>query len=180
MSGPEYGPAWAQRRRTRGDVLGLGLFGGGEAVTASSAKITTAVHKTGRTKREMPDPCTQRKGSERRADAEDVSLPMNVLRKRNCGCEIHSLGCFVAVAQSLAFDATRVIIQQRLLRYSSASDYMKKSLSNLEATLRRLINLQQHKLVPRIPPDQNGLLVCRDVFLYLMHVPASTYIQMVL
>jgi hypothetical protein len=57
---------------------------------------------------------------------------------------------------------------------------MKKSLPGLEETLRRLINLQQHKLVPRFPPDQNGLLVCKDVFLYLMHVPASTYIQMLL
>jgi hypothetical protein len=57
---------------------------------------------------------------------------------------------------------------------------MKKSLPGLEAALRRLIDLQQHKLVPRFPPDQNGLLVCREVFLYLMHVPASTYIQMLL
>jgi hypothetical protein len=99
------------------------------------------LYKINRTKRDMPDPCTQRKGSERRADAEDVSLLMNVLMKsRNCGCEIHGLGCFAAVAQSLGFDATRIIIQRRLLRYSSASDYMKKSLSNLEETLRRLIS----------------------------------------
>jgi hypothetical protein len=131
----------------------------------------------------MPDPCTQRKGiSERRADAEDVSLLAYgcAYEKELRLCEIHGLGCFAAVAQSLGFDATRIIIQQRLLRYSSASDYMKKSLSNLEETLRRLINPQQHKLVPRFPPDQNGLLVCRDVFLYLMHVPASTYIQTLL
>jgi hypothetical protein len=44
--------------------------------------------------------------------------------KRNCGCEIHGAGCFAAVAQSLGFDATRIIIQQRLLRYSTASDYV--------------------------------------------------------
>jgi hypothetical protein len=125
----------------------------------------------------MPNPCTQRKGSERRADAEDVSLLINVLTQRNCGCEIHGAGCFAAVAQSLGFDATRIIIQQRLLRYPTASDYMKKSLSNLEETLRRLINLQQHKLVPRFPPDQNGLLVCKDAFLYLMHVPARAPTQ---
>jgi hypothetical protein len=36
MSGPEYGSALAQHLRTRGDVLGLNPFGGGEAVTTSS------------------------------------------------------------------------------------------------------------------------------------------------
>jgi hypothetical protein len=75
---------------------------------------------------------------------------------------------------------TRIIIQQRLLRYFTASDYVKKSQSNLEETLRHLINLQQHKLVPRFPPDQNGLLVCREVFLYLMRFPASTYTNVLL
>jgi hypothetical protein len=69
--------------------------------------------------------------------------------KRNCGCEIHGAGCCAAVVQSLGFDATRIIIQQRLLRYSTASDNVKKSQSNLEEALRRLI--------PRFPPDQNGL-----------------------
>jgi hypothetical protein len=36
MSEPEYGSALAQHLRTRDDVLGLNLFGGGEAVTTSS------------------------------------------------------------------------------------------------------------------------------------------------
>jgi hypothetical protein len=57
---------------------------------------------------------------------------------------------------------------------------VKKSQSNLEETLRRLINLQQHKLVPRFSPDQTGILVCREVFLYLMHVPASPYTKVLL
>jgi hypothetical protein len=60
--------------------------------------------------------------------------------KRNCGCEIHGAGCCAAVVQPLGFDATRIIIQQRLLRYSTASDNVKKSQSNLEEALR-----QQHK-----------------------------------
>jgi hypothetical protein len=77
MSGPGYGSALARHLRTRGEVLGLDLFGGGEATTTSSAsKITTTLYKVNRTKRDMPDPYTQ-KGTERRADAEDVSLLMN-------------------------------------------------------------------------------------------------------
>jgi chemotaxis methyl-accepting protein methylase len=104
-----------------------------------------------------------------------------VLTNRNCGCEIHDIGCFaaVAVAQSFGFHTTR-IIDQRLLRYSNPSEYMKESQSNLEETLRRLVDFQQHKLVPRFPPNQNGRFVCRDVFLYLMRVPASTYTEMLL
>ena len=94
----------------------------------------------------MPEPCKARKGSERKDDAEDVGLLINVLTNRNCGCEIHDIGCFAAIAQSFGFHATRIIIDQRLLRYSNPSDYVKKSQSNLEETLRRLINLQQHKL----------------------------------
>jgi hypothetical protein len=78
MSGPECDSALAQHLRTRDDVLGLNLFGGGDAVTASSAKITTTLYKINRAKRDMPDPCTQRKavckGSARRADAEDVRV----------------------------------------------------------------------------------------------------------
>ena len=105
MSEPEYDSALAQRLRTRDDVLGLNLFGGGEAVTTSSAKITTTWYKINRATRNMPNPCTQRKGSERRADAEDVSLLINVLTERNCGCGIHGAGCFAAVAQSLGFDS---------------------------------------------------------------------------
>jgi hypothetical protein len=122
MSEPEYDSALAQHLRTRDDVLGLDLFGGGEAATTSSAKITTTWYKISRATRNMPNPCTQRKGSERRADAEDVSLLINVLTERNCGCGIHGAGCFAAVAQPLGFDATRIIIQQRLLRYPTASD----------------------------------------------------------
>jgi hypothetical protein len=100
-------------------------------------KITTTLHiaqDQSCNKEYMPNPCTQRKGSER-------ILLINVLMKRNCGCgcEIHGAGCFAAVAQSLGFDATRIIIQQRLLRYSTASDYVKKSQSGLEEALRRLI-----------------------------------------
>jgi hypothetical protein len=36
MSGPECDSALAQHLRTRGAVVGLNLFGGGEAVTTSS------------------------------------------------------------------------------------------------------------------------------------------------
>jgi hypothetical protein len=86
---------------------------------------------------------------------------------------IHDIGCFAAFAQSFGFHATRVIIDQRLLRYSNPSEYIKKSQADLEEALRRLVDFQQHKLVPRFPPmhNQNGLLVCRDVFLYLMRLP---------
>ena len=70
---------------------------------------------------------------------------------------------------------TRITIQQRLLRYFTASDYVKKSQSNLEETLRRLINLQQHKLVPRFSPDQNGLLVQRGI--PLPHARSSQYLH---
>ena len=167
--------ALEQHLRRLDQVLGFDLFGGGEAVEASSAKIMTKRYAVDRTKKDMPEPCKARKGSERKDDAEDVGLFINVLTNRNCGCEIHDIGCFAAIAQSFGFHTTRIIIDQRLLRYSNPSEYMKKSQSDLEETLRRLINLQQHKLVPRFPPNQNGLLVCRDVFLYLMHVPASTY-----
>jgi hypothetical protein len=165
--------ALEQHLRRLDQVLGFDLFGGGEAVEASSAKIMTKRYAVDRTKKDMPEPCKARKGSERKDDAEDVGLFINVLTNRNCGCEIHDIGCFAAIAQSFGFHTTRIIIdQQLLLRYSSASDYMKKSLSSLEETLRRLINLQQHKLVPRFSLDQNGLLVFFLSFqhrLYLVH-----------
>ena len=172
--------ALEQHLRRLDQVLGFDLFGGGEAVEASSAKIMTKRYAVDRTKKDMPEPCKARKGNERKGGAEDVALLINVLTNRNCGCEIHDIGCFAAIAQSFGFHTTRIIIDQRLLRYSNPSDYVKKSQSNLEETLRRLINLQQHKLVPRFSPDQNGLLVCREVFLYLMHVPASTYTKVLL
>jgi hypothetical protein len=56
MSEPEYDPALAQHLRTRDGVLGLmhNLFGGGEAVTMSSSKITTALYKINRATRNMP------------------------------------------------------------------------------------------------------------------------------
>jgi hypothetical protein len=53
MSGPEYDSALAQHLRTRDDVLGLNLFGGGEAVTTSSAKITTTWYKINRATRNI-------------------------------------------------------------------------------------------------------------------------------
>jgi hypothetical protein len=139
--------ALEQHRRTLDQVLGFDLFGGGEAVEASSAKIMTKRYAADRTKKDMPEPCKARKGSERKDDAEDVGLLINVLTNRNCGCEIHDIGCFATIAQSFGFHATRIIIDQRLLRYSNPSEYMKESLSNLEETLRRLVDFQQHKLV---------------------------------
>jgi hypothetical protein len=44
MSGPGYGSALARHLRTRGEVLGLDLFGGGEATTTSSASKITDHH----------------------------------------------------------------------------------------------------------------------------------------
>ena len=84
-----------------------------------------------RTKKDMPEPCKARKGNERKADAKDLSLLIDVLTNRNCGCEIHDISCFAAVAQPLGFHATRITIDQRLLRYSNPSEYMKKSQSDL-------------------------------------------------
>jgi hypothetical protein len=86
----------------------------------------------------MPEPCKPRKGNERKGDAEDLPLLIDVLTNRNCGCEIHDIGCFAAIAQSFRLHTTRIIIDQRLLRYSNPSEYMKKSQANLEETLRRL------------------------------------------
>jgi hypothetical protein len=105
------------------------------------------------------------KGNERKGGAGDLRLLIDVLTNRNCGCEIHDIGCFAAIAQSFGFHATRIIIDQRLLRYSSPSEYIKKSQAGLEEALRRLAGLQQHKLVPRFPPvhNQNGLLVQRCI-----------------
>ena len=159
---------------------GLIFSVGGEALAASSAKIVTKQYAVDRAKRNMTEPCKARKGTERKADAVDHELLIDVLANGNCGCAIHDVGCFAAVAQSLGFSATRIIIDQRLERHPSSSGYMKKSLANLEEALRRLLDLQQHKVVPRFPPDQNGVLVCRDVFLFLMHVPPTSYKDMLL
>ena len=113
MSEPEYDSALAQHLRTRDDVLGLNLFGGGEAVTTSSAKITTTWYKINRTTRNMPNLCTQRKGSERRADAEDVSLLINVLTERNCGCELHG-------APAASLQLRNLLDSMRLVSLSSS------------------------------------------------------------
>jgi hypothetical protein len=118
------------------------------------------------------------KGSERKGGAGDLRLLIDVLTNRNCGCEIHDIGCFAAIAQSFGFHATRIIIDQRLLlRYSSPSEYIKKSQAGLEEAPRRLVGFQQHKLAPRFPPmhNQNSLLVQRCI--PLPHNGHSLYVQ---
>jgi hypothetical protein len=135
---------------------GLAYFSvvAGEAVEAPSTKIMTKRYAVDRTKKDMPEPepepCKARKGSERKYDAEDVGLLINVLANRNCGCWARS------TTSAASLQLRNHLDSMPLASLSTSgccgiptnpSDYVKKSQSNLEETLRRLINLQQHKLL---------------------------------
>jgi hypothetical protein len=152
MSEPECGSALAQHLRTRDDVLGLSLFGGGGAATTpSSAKITTTLYKISRATKNMPNPCTQRKGSERRAGAEDVALLTYVLMKRNCDCELRRLlrcSCSCAIrwirCDSYHYPAAAAAVFHRLAQVGTS----------LSSGSKRAFGVQRGIPLPHARPSQ--------------------------
>jgi hypothetical protein len=159
-------------------MSGLFMYGGAGECFACTEKVVTMQYKVAQDKRNMPEPCRLRNAAERKKNAEDINILYDTLSNRSCGCALHDKGCFNAVAYHLGFSAPDAVVQIRIKARYSGDSWRKTAALNLEEIIHRLIDRSQQKFIPRFPPDQNGKLVCRDAFLYLMHVPLATFTDM--